>query len=313
MELDTISVDGTFDNRRTQSCSKLIPTISKHLLEPKESLFDYIKEGSSFSAITILLASSLGTTIVLVPQSIYDLGIYFGVFLLLLAMGINVFSSYCLILVSERTGIITYKGLGDTLYCWKQGTLFELLMVISCFFKVVLYIIHLGNIMAFNFSGFISTAWIWYLIVVICLFPKSLVRYISKLRYFVTVSIIGVVIYTCTIISETLYSLANSEFDIDASIFTKNPFELGYYQIFRYFVQFLICFNCQPNILSVYEEIDYKNIRKGLNLVLASYSISAGLYLVLGTIGSFILFHENSGFYDILKKNNSLYPLVYNI
>ena len=313
MELDTISADGTFDSRHTQSCSKLMPATSKYFLEPKESLFDYIKEGSSFSAITILLASSLGTTIVLVPQSIYDLGIYFGVFLLLIAMTINVFSSYCLILVTEMTGMIPYKGLGDTLYCWRRGIVFELLMVISCFIKVVLYIIHLGNILAFNFYGFISAPWMWYLIVVICLFPKSLVRYISKLRYFVTLSIIGVVIYTCTIISETLYALAHSDFDVDSSIFTKNPFELGYRQILRYFVQFLICFNCQPNILSVYEEIEYKNIRKGLNLVLASYSISAGLYLILGTIGSFILFHENSGFYDILKKNNSLYPLVWYI
>jgi amino acid permease len=311
--LNSTSDDSKFNYRSTQAVSKLCHTSTKHLLEPKTSLFNWIEEGSSLSAITILLASSFGATIVLVPNSIYDLGIYFGVFLLLLAMLINLFSSYCLIVVSERTGIITYKGLGDTLYSCKHGILFEVLMVISCFNKVVLYIIHLGKIIAFNFSGYISAPWIWYLVMAICLFPEALVRYISKLRYFVILSIIGVVMYTCTIISETLYGLVHSEFNIDYSIFTKNPLEPGYYLILRYFVEFLVCFNCQSNILSVYEGTDYKSIGKGVNLVLASYSIPSGLYIILGIMGSLILFRENSGIYDILKENNNLYPLVYYI
>lgn len=306
MELKVIS--GEYNTRTSATASSINLRLNTIQYSPK-SISDYIKRGSTISAITILLASSLGPRFVLVPQSIYDLGIYFGIVLLLLAMAVNVFSSYCLIIVSEKTGLITYKGLGDNLYSSGRGTLFEILMVISCFFRVVVHLIHLGNILALNFGGIMAKAWIWYLLVATVLFPMSLVRYISNLRYLVIVSIVGAVLYVGTITSETIY-ITSSQNIYDLSLFTKNPFDLGFQNILSYTIEFLTCFNCQSNILSVYEELDYKNSRKGFNSVLASYCISSSFYIILGTIGSFIFFAQGSDFYDILAEANSLYPLV---
>lgn len=275
------------------------------------SVFNYIKEGSAISSVTILLASSLGSTIIIVPNCIYDLGVYLGLFLLLLALFINYFASYCLILISHRTGRITYKGLGDELFGNKYGAVFEILMILACYFRMILYLIHLGKILSYGFDdGAPSEAWFWYIFVMLVVFPISLMRNITRLRYIVILSILGAGIYFFTIISETIYLIFKEDKFKVYTLLTKNPFEKDYYTILKYFGQFLISFGCQPNVLSVYEEITFKTVRKGINYVLASYSILAGIYIVLGAIGSLVLFDKDKDFYEILDNYNSLNPLV---
>jgi amino acid permease len=275
------------------------------------SFFGYIKEGSSTSSVSILLSSSLGSTIVQVPLCIYELGLYLGVFLLLLSMLINCFTSYCLILVSDKTGCITYKGIGDALFGAKYGILFESIMVISCYLKIMMYLILLGSIIAHNFeSGVEAKHVVWYMFIVILIFPMALMRNISKLRYFVILTIAGSVMYSFIIICETFYYISLGNRHIDSSLFTKSPIDSGYYKILKYFVLFLVSFSCQTNVLSVYEEIEYKSVRKGLRYVVTTYIILTSLYLFLGIIGSLILFDEDSDFYNTIKENNSIYPIV---
>lgn len=295
------------ESRSSRFCFKLI----RFFRSISKSAFNYIKEGSSVSSITILLASSLGSTMVIVSQCIYDMGFFLAVFLLLLTMAINYFACYCLIRVSDKTGMITYKGLGDTLYGNKYGTVFEVSMVLASFIKVVVYVILMGTIIAHNFdSGIKSRHVFWYIFIVIVIFPLTLMRNISKLRYFVIISIIGSAMYLCTATAKAFNTVISDDFEENLSLFTANPLDLGYLSILKYVAQFLISFSCQPNILSVYEETDYKTVKKGINNVLASYSILAGMYLILGSVGSLIILKKNQDFYHILYNYEDLYPLV---
>jgi amino acid permease len=133
-------------------------------MESSISLFNYIKEGSAISSVAILLVSSLGSTIIIVPYSIKDLGISLGVLLLVLASLINYFASYCLILVSDRTGRITYKGLGDELFGSKYGVFFEIFMIIACYLRMLLDFISLVSIFAYLLEkSSPSWFWVWYL------------------------------------------------------------------------------------------------------------------------------------------------------
>jgi amino acid permease len=146
--------------------------ILQRLQSTFHSKLNYIRAGSPISTVTILLASCIGPSMLVVPECIYDLGIYLGLALLLLALFINCFATYCLILASEKTGRITYKGLGDVLYGRKYGTLFEILMVLACYLRITLFLIRLGSMIAHKFSsGVESQPWIWYTLIAILIFP----------------------------------------------------------------------------------------------------------------------------------------------
>jgi amino acid permease len=271
------------------------------------SLFNYIKEGSAISSVTILLASSLGSNIIVIPNSIRELGIYLGLLILLLALFINYFASYCLILVSHRTGRITYKGLGDELFGNRYGAVFEVLSILACYFRMILYFIHLAKIFAYSFDRpLLSWAWVWYLLVMFLIFPISLRRNISKLRYIVILSIIGTGIYFLTTIYIAIYIVVKDYAeDTDINRFDDNP-----YTILKYLGLYLISFTCQANVLSVYEEIEFKTVRKGTKYVLVTYSILAGLYITLGVIGSLRKLYFQENFYANISHLDNLGLLV---
>jgi amino acid permease len=309
MELDLISGGDPGASRVSINQGKGL--ILKSSINTNASVFNYIKEGSAISSVTILLASSIGSTIIIVPNSILELGLYLGLVLLLVALFINYFASYCLILISHRTGRITYKGLGDELFGSKYGAAFEVLMILACYIRMILYLIHLGKIFAFGFKdGVESQSWFWYIFVMMVIFPISLMRNITKLRYIVILTILGAGIYFLTIISDTIYIISSKNDSKNDSLFTKNPFEADPYTILRYFGQFLISFSCQPNVLSVYEEISFKTARKGIKYVLCSYIILSCMYVILGIIRSLVLFDQDESFYKIIGSYNSLGPLV---
>jgi amino acid permease len=193
----------------------------------------------------------------------------------------------------------------------KYGAAFEVLMILACYVRLLLHIIRIGEILAGGFEdGAESQSWFWYIFVMMVIFPISLMRNITKLRYIVILTILGAGIYFLTIISETIYTISSKNDPINDSLFTKNPFEADPYTILRYFGQFLISFSCQPNVLSVYEEISFKTVRKGIKYVLFSYGILAWIYIAIGAIGSLALFDQDKDFYEIYDNNHSLGPLV---
>jgi amino acid permease len=88
------------------------------------------------------------------------------------------------------------------------------------------------------------------------------------------------------------------------SLFNIYRFDEDYIQDLLYFSILVNSFSCQTNVLSVYDEIEYKTVRKGVNCVLVSFSILSSYYLLISLISSFRLLKDDELYVDMFQHSD---------
>lgn len=277
----------------------------------------FLSPGSLMSSSVLIFASVIGVSILYLPYSLYISGIYLGVFYILFSMLANFFSCYCLIAVSEKTERITYYGLGSHLLGRKAGPVCEIALALSCFDKYLSYLLVLEYlpVAAFNTAGvensFVNSreAWIT-MITCLMIFPIGFFTELSSLRYSTLISLISAIVVSFGIFYEVLTMRDNVSERISLSL-SQGPY--AYSDSYHYLYPFsrsLMSFCCQTNLLAIYDEMNFRNMRKGMMATGIGMGFVQILYLVLGISGYLLFFQEGLKDQILLGEYKSGDPVI---
>lgn len=228
-------------------------------VEKSRSRFFSLSEGSLLACISLVVASTLGTTMFQFPRSLHKGSIFALLPYLALAYAINLFTCYALLKVANRTGLRTYYGIGSHLFGRRIGILCELILVVSCYIKILIYMLVIPRTMRFiserlTLPSIFLYNITWCLIIGLLIFyPLSLFKDISKLRFSAKVSILAAV---SLLISLVVYIIIDHS---DPSLQESEEKDITYiYSTFP--AEMLQAYVCQFNLLQIYEELEYKNV-----------------------------------------------------
>jgi amino acid permease len=258
-------------------------------VDKSRSRFFSLSEGSLLGCISLVVASILGTTMLRFPRSLMKGNIYFLLPYLALACAINLFSCYALLKVANRTGLKTYYGIGSHLFGRGVGILCEMILVISCYNKILIYMVDISWILSFIFDKFkdlpeiFSNDILWCILIGLFIFyPLALFREISKLRFAAKFSILAAFsLVIALLVYIIIHQPDNSKHETDEEDI------MNFYSTFL--ADMMQAFVCQFNLLQIYEELEYKNVDKGMKMVKISFGIVSAIYLFYGALGYLML------------------------
>ena len=107
---------------------------------------DNFRAGSLNSSMFSIFASTVGVGILSLPYAINLSGLYQGTILFLLGMILSLYTSNLLVLVAEKTQILTYESIGRELYGPKVQFLCEISMILTNYGALVAYMVLLRTL-----------------------------------------------------------------------------------------------------------------------------------------------------------------------
>lgn len=276
-----------FLSKPTRSLLKSVPTLP-------------YTDKTYMGSIYLLISSSLGIGILSIPYVLHLSGFIFGILTIFLGLMITYFSCYCLIEVSSLTNRFSFFGIGEYLYNRRFGKICEGCLCLSCYIIFIYYISFLGSLpnLASKFHaidlGVFDNEIMWMGIFTVLILPIAYSRWIfflvhtSKLTILGGIVLIGIIIYeTCTIRDDKLH-----RFQI---AFTETPFYNAHdlSAVLNPFATVILAFDCQGNVLAVFEDLKDRSSNKALKLVGYSLSIVNIFYLILGIFGYILFYRED--------------------
>lgn len=293
-------------------------TILFSLFESAKSVTASYKAGSVKSSVCLIMASALGCGYIYIPYAMYITGLYLGILILLFTFLCTLFASYCLIQASIKTNRVSYYGLADYLFGWKYGSIVEMAVVIECYDCLLVYIVDIQEFFCNGFKmwGYGDTMLVehalWgFIVTVLVLYPISLYREISALRYTTIVSFVAAVFMLIVVIYECISMRYDDFGQRVADILSERPMmhATSGLSIFIPISKLSWAFTCQPNVLAIYDELEYRNLKKGLKSIGYGLGIVGFLYLLMGFFG-YILFHNEGLSTSFLHSNFNSIGLV---
>jgi amino acid permease len=291
------------------------------ILESAKSIAASYRAGSMKSSVSLIMASALGCGFIYIPFAMYIAGLYLGIIILLFTFLCTFFACYCLIQASIKTNRVSYYGLADYLFGGKYGSIVEMAVVIECYDCLLVYIVDIQEFFcdAFEMWGYEDTMLVehalWgFIVTILVLYPISLYREISALRYTTIVSFVSAVFMLIVIVCECI-SLKYDDFGQRvADVLSERPMlhAASGLNIFMPISKLSWAFTCQPNVLSIYNELEYRDLSKGLKSVGYGLGIVGCLYLLMGFFG-YILFHNeglSTSFFKFSFYNTGLVAAV---
>lgn len=97
--------------------------------------------GSLKGSIFTTIASTVGAGILSLPYAIKIGGLYFGIVMFLVCMIISLYTCVLLVMCAEKSGQMTYEGIGAYAYGNWMGKFSEINMIINNYFTVIAYIV----------------------------------------------------------------------------------------------------------------------------------------------------------------------------
>ena len=286
-------------------------TILFSIFESAKSITASYKAGSIKSSVSLIMASALGCGFIYIPYAMYITGLYLGILILFFTFLCTFFASYCLIQASIKTSRVSYYGLGDYLFGWKYGSIVEMAVVIECYNCLLVYILDVQEFFCNGFEmwGYGDTMLVehalWgFLVTVLVLYPISLYREISALRYTTIVSFVSAVFMLIVVMYECINMRYDDFGQTVLDILSERPMThaASRLSIFIPISKINWAFTCQPNVLAIYDGMEYRNLSKGLKSVGYGLGIVGFLYLLMGFFG-YILFY-NEGFTSVFLHAN---------
>jgi len=218
--------------------------------------------GSLKGSVFTTIASTVGAGILSLPYAIKIGGLYFGIVMFAVCMLISLYTCILLITCAEKSGQMTYEGIGAYAYGNWMGKVSEINMIVNNYFTVIAYIVLVRTkqiqtlfpaafrLMGLPEDSFLRSKYFWGpVITTFVTFPLSLAKMISMLRYTSLVSFVAV-LYVSFIIFSEFFALRSGETThlFDNAI----PIEVNVFGIFEGVPLIVFAYTCHPNVVPIY-------------------------------------------------------------
>ena len=324
-----IAEDGPPKKQMTPPSMPLSPSQrAKHFVSSpvrfaKRSVDPGSVESSTFSLIIICM----GATTVTVPLIYYENGPIFGSFFIIFGGVLSFFSAYLIAFCCEHTGGSRYEDIAMSLY-GTAGLKFTCVCNILCNIGfLVTYIVLFKRLMPYTINLLLEGEtkdtskalpnWIgetdeghivWaFLFTFICVFPLSLPRKLTALRFTSFMSFGISMFIVCTIFAESFAESADTCptdcYDFkdrwDESI--SKP-SVSFSGIFKSLPLIIFAFMYQPNCPAIYTELKVKTLPNMRIVLGAGTTLASICYIVVGLFG-YATFSKRSDIVTIMHDN----------
>jgi hypothetical protein len=128
--------------------SPLLRVISFPIVYIQSKFYPGSSKGSVFTA----MASALGTGILTLPYAVNLTGLYLGIFNIVLGFLLAVYSTILIVICADKSGDLTYEGIGQVAYGRWMRIFAEFNMMINNFGFVIAYIVLLKELIPHAFA-----------------------------------------------------------------------------------------------------------------------------------------------------------------
>jgi sodium-coupled neutral amino acid transporter 2 len=252
--------------------------------------------GSLKGSVFTILASTIGAGILTLPYAMNLVGLYLGIFVFVLGMWVSLYSCNLLVKCADALKISTYEGVGAKLYGNKMGKFCEINIVINNFGTAVAYIVVLKGIFPNALSQFgienelATNEFLWgTLITTVLIFPLSLCKDISALRYTSFISFLTCSYLAIVVVAEFFILKGD---DSGKKFADAPPARFTLFSIFEVFPLVVVAYTCHPNVMPIYDELQRRTVKRGNKFLFRGLLLVMVLYLFVGVFG-FLTFYDD--------------------
>ena len=249
-------------------------------------------------------AAALGAGALALPRAMYYSGLIFGpIFMLVLAV-LACMSIKVIVTLVEVTHKNSYEEIAKVAYGPWFALLVEVNIILFCFGTAVAYMITVGQIshqVVDALLGPVGAVWWSWLVspnVMLCLvtlfvlLPLSVLDSINDLR-FASLAGVGCVLYLIGVVVYIfLTGHTNPSLVTDDGFSGMQP-KNGLLGCFKMLSLAIFAFCCQPNVPSIYTELERKSFRRMETVSRLAMAFCLVIYMVMGVAG-FLAFGEGT-------------------
>lgn len=249
-------------------------------------------------------AAALGAGALALPRAIYYSGVVCGPLLMALLAVLSVMSIKVIVQLVEVSHKGSYEEIAKAAFGPWFALLVEFNIILFCFGTTVAYMSTVGEIshqVLITVLGPVEDGWraamldkdaVLAAVTAVILLPLSLLDTINDLRF---ASLMGVscIIYLIGVVA---YVFATTS--VSPSLLSEGSFDGwqpkgGFTGCFKMLSLAIFAFCCQPNVPSIYTELERRGFRRMERVSIASMTLCFLVYLLMGVTG-FLAFGEDT-------------------
>lgn len=265
-------------------------TIMGKILFPLNYIANKFKAGSLKGSIFTLITATIGTGILLIPNSIGSSGLGWGLMQMFICGFLGYYSLMLVIRSAEKAKVYSYQELAYITFGKPFRTIVNIVFFFSNWGPAIAYIILVSQLMARAFGIFFNPSslpeWLtdphstWWPIIVATVFvlPLSLAKELKSLRYFCLLSFFFILFLAFVIIYESFTFV-----DFSANVKIMKDFDFS--GTSTTFPTAIFAYLCHPNVLDVFKELHNSTKRRMRKVILRSTILVFFIYAIVGSFG----------------------------
>eukprot|EP00928_Gymnodinium_smaydae_P032575 TRINITY_DN23550_c0_g1_i1.p1 TRINITY_DN23550_c0_g1~~TRINITY_DN23550_c0_g1_i1.p1 ORF type:complete len:597 (+),score=73.97 TRINITY_DN23550_c0_g1_i1:77-1867(+) len=281
--------------------------------EHMSSTSSFLQPGSVGSSVVNISAATLGAGALALPRAIYYSGIVFGPLFMAVLCVLSMMSIKVIVQLVEVSRKDTYEEIAKAAFGPWYALFVEANIILFCFGTAVAYMITVGQIShqvldavmptATAVGTSVGAAWwqvfvepnaVLCLITLVVLLPLSMLDAINDLR-FTSFAGVGCIIYLIAVVMYVFFAKGTSDSLVDSDGFTGFYPKGGFLGCFQMVALAIFAFCCQPNVPSIYTELERKSFHRMDKVSMRSMSLCLFVYLLMGVTGFLAFGEETAG------------------
>lgn len=245
-----------------------------------------------------LASSAIGAGVLSLPLVLKNTGVVLGIILLLVGAALALFSIKIMVECANETNQTSYSGLVDHVFGARAASLLEVVLVVYCFGACVAYFIVISQCLQAFLSLLIpeqaalqpslftdSTFWL-VLATALIIFPLSLMRNLSGLRYGSIASVASMLYVAIAVVLRGFSGSNPVSLDhvalarVDGSIFSSITITF-------------FAYTCHVNVFPIYSELKNRQPRRMFKVTNRSVALEVVLYIFVALFG-YLCFHDDT-------------------
>eukprot|EP00767_Chilomastix_cuspidata_P004838 gnl/Chilomastix_cuspidata/501.p2 GENE.gnl/Chilomastix_cuspidata/501~~gnl/Chilomastix_cuspidata/501.p2 ORF type:complete len:461 (+),score=183.87 gnl/Chilomastix_cuspidata/501:3034-4416(+) len=260
------------------------------------------------SSIFNLANTIVGSGVLTIPYDLQCTGYGLGLFGLLFVAACSLYSFYMLSFASKRTGLFSYRDIGESLFGHRAGFLVELLVVIYTTGTCCAYpIIMRDNMFWWNTKDSDErwyTVYCMWAIVVVVVFPLALLPKMDFLRFTSLAALISVAYIVVVIIIFYFEVQVTGSITLDPPPAEPVVINSDITSVFTAFPLLGVAFTAHYNCLNVYAELKDRTLARMNKVIGGTGTIIIIVYTAMGIFGYLTFTDQTED--DILKNFSDL-------
>lgn len=250
------------------------------------------------SSVVNITAAALGAGALSLPRAMYYSGILWGPLLMLVLAALSILSIRMVVQLVELSGKSSYEEIAKAAFGPGFALLVEVNIVLFCFGTAVAYMITVGQIshqvLDAVFGDVLSGTLlqpntVLMLTTLVILLPLSLLDSINDLR-FASLAGVSCILYLICVVG---YVFSRSHISPTLRGLEALEPKGGITGIFKMLSLSIFAFCCQPNVPSIYTELEQRSYKRMQKVSLRAMLLCCFVYLLMGVTG-FLAFGENT-------------------